>query len=365
VVDGELELQVPGAKSLVRFLGTGEEANVSEVGYFVPERKPASKLSAGEVGYLATGLKNPQTVQVGDTAALVVGVKRQMAKVKPLSGYKKPRSFVFASFFLTTGGYMELKEALNKLKLEEPAISIEETSSPALGRGFKLGFLGTFHLEIVKERLEREFNLELAVTRPTVAFRDLAEEPWIEITVITPPEYLSEATKLVTESRGKVGEVTSFGAKMKLSAELPLMEFIKDFYDQLKSLSSGYASLDWEFLGYRPARLVRLDVAVHGQVAEGLSEIVLKDQAQKIGREKVKRLKKVMSRQQFAYALQAKVGGKVLAREDVPALRKDVIAPLYGGDVTRKRKLLERQKKGKKRLAKFGGVEVPPEAFLI
>jgi len=357
VVDGELAIS--DKRPVVKFSGTGKEAKIKEIGYFTPNRKPVQKLVVGEVGYLATGLKDPQTVQVGDTAAL------KRAEVEPLSGYEEPQSFVFASFFSATADYTELKEALSKLRLEEPAISVEEISSLALGRGFKLGFLGTFHLEIVKERLEREFDLELVVTKPMVVFRGLTEEPWIGITAITPPEYLPGVTKLIIGNRGKVGEVVSFGSRVKLSAELPLMEFIKDFYDQLKSLSSGYASLDWEFIGYRSADLVRLDIAVHGEVVEGLSEVVLKDQVQRIGRERVKKLKEVMPRQQFAYALQAKVGGKIFAREDVPALRKDVTAPLYGGDVTRKRKLLEKQKKGKKKLAKFGRVEVPPEAFLV
>lgn len=356
VMDGKLA--VDDQQPVIRFLRMGKEAKVKEVGYFVPEREPSVRLGAGEVGYLATGLKDPRAVRAGDTTALRAGAK-------PLPGYREPQSFVFASFFPATVDYTELKEALNKLRLEEPAISVKETSSPAFGRGFKLGFLGTFHLEIVKERLEREFNLELVVTKPAVAFPNLEREPWIETTITTPPEYLPGITKLVIGSRGTVGKATDFGSKVKFLAELPLMEFIKNFYDQLKSLSSGYASLDWEFIGYRLAELVRLDVAVHGQVIAELSEVVFKDQAAKIGKEKVKRLKKVMPRQQFAYALQAKVGGKVLAREDVPALRKDVTAPLYGGDVTRKRKLLEKQKKGKRRLARIGKVDVPPEAFLI
>jgi GTP-binding protein LepA len=271
----------------------------------------------------------------------------------------------------SAGDFPELKQALNKLRLEEPAVSIEEISSPAFGRGFKLGFLGTFHLEIVKERLEREFDLELTVTKPTVAFKGMEDsssgrrEPWTKVTIITPPDYLSDVIKLVEASRGTIMETVDFGRRLKVVAELPLMEFVRGFYDSLKSLSSGYASLDWEFLGYRPADLVRLDIAVHDEVAEGLSEVVLKSEAAKIGREKVKKLKEIMPRQQFSYALQAKVGGKVLAREDVPALRKDVTAPLYGGDVTRKRKLLKKQRKGKKELARLGRVEIPPKAFLV
>jgi len=306
---------------------------------------------------------HPQTVRVGDTAALINQLTKQ--PVAQLPGYKEPQSFVFASLFTQKEEFSNLKEALEKLRLEEPAVSVEETFSPALGRGFKLGFLGTFHLEIVKERLEREFNLDIVTTKPVVAFRGLSKEPWIRAAIITPPGYLSGVAKLIIDRRGKLGEVTKFGARMNLAAELPLAEFVKDFYDRLKSLSAGYASLDWEFIGYRTAKLAKLDIAVHGDAAEGLSEVVLKSQAQRIGREKVEKLKEVMPRKQFPYAIQARVGGKVLARADVPAMRKDVTGHLYGGDVTRKRKLLKKQKKGKKELAAKGRVEVPPEAFLV
>ncbi len=358
VVDGELEIKTSGAKQQVEFLGAEQSVKVREIGYFVPERTPSSHLGVGEVGYLATGIKDPQVVMVGDTVA-------SSGKVKPLPGYEESQSFVFASFFPATGDFEELKGALNRLRLEEPAVSVEEISSPAFGRGLKLGFLGEFHLEIVKERLRREFDLALVVTKPAVAFPDLEREPWIKMVVITPPPYLAKITKLVNDQRGEVGEVVGFGSKIRLSAKLPLMEFFEGLHDRLKSISSGYASLDWEFIGYRPAKLVRLDINIHGQLVGGLSEIVLKKQAWQVGREKVRRLKKVMPREQFAYALQAKVGGKVIAREDIPALRKDVTAPLYGGDVTRKRKLLKKQKKGKKLLAKHGHVSIPPAAFLI
>lgn len=360
VVDGKLE---EGGKKQgvgVKFLGTGLEAKVKEVGYFSPARKTATFLRSGEIGYIATGFKDPRAVQVGDT---VVSAGRGSAA--PLPGYQDPQSFVFASFFAQNVEFSEFRKALQILRLEEPAISLEETSSLAFGRGFKIGFLGTFHLEIVSERLKREFDLDIVVTKSTIAFRSLKEEPWIRLTVLTPPEYLSDVTKLVTGRRGVLGETRTFGNRLRVSAELPLLEFIRGFYDPLKSVSKGYASFSWEFLEHRPANLVKLEILVHGKSVEGLEEIILRKEAAQLGREKLKKLKKILPRQQFAYAIQAKVGGKIVAREDVPALRKDVTAPLYGGDVTRKRKLLEQQKKGKKRLARFGRVEIPPQAFLI
>ncbi len=349
-----------GKNQKVKLLGTGVEAVIKEIGCFTPDRQPTDSLSAGEVGYIATGLKDPQAVQVGDTVALVSN-----RPVIPLSGYQSPQSFVFASFFPAAGNFVSLRRALEKLRLEEPAVSVEPTDSPAFGRGFKLGFLGTFHLEIVKERLEREFDLELIVTKPTVAFRGLEEEPWIRATIITPPDNFSRVMKLTESARGNVLAAIDFGHRLKVSVELPLMEFIRGFYDRLKSLSSGYASLSWEFTGYRPADLVRLDIAVHNEAAEGLSEIVLRSQAERIGREKVRKLKEVMPRMQFAYALQAKTGGKVVAREDVPAAGKDVLAKLSGGHVERKMKKLQEQRRGKKRLAATTRVKIPPKAFLV
>lgn len=384
VVDGVLKAGGRGQKEKIRFIGTGAEALAKEIGFFTPDRKTTTQLSAGEVGYVATGLKDPQAVRAGDTVAclaeLAGGESRRVqlsgGLVVRLPGYKEPQSFVFASFFPAAGDFSELRQALGRLRLEEPAISAEEIASSAFGRGFKLGFLGTFHLEIVKERLEREFGLELIVTKPTVEFKGIGgnkgqqgrqgtQEPWIRVTIITPPEHLSGVIRLVENSRGGVGETQEFGHRLRVAAELPLMEFVKGFYDHLKSLSSGYASLDWEFIGYRSADLVKLDIAVHDEVVEGLSEIVLRDQAQNIGREKVKKLKEVMPRQQFAYALQAKIGGKVVAREDVPAVGKDVLAKLSGGHVERKMKKLQQQRKGKKKLARLGRVEVPPKAFLF
>ncbi|OGC38244.1 hypothetical protein A2V54_03310 [candidate division WWE3 bacterium RBG_19FT_COMBO_53_11] len=357
VVDGEIE---SSHRPTVKFLGTKVSTQVKELGYFSPDRKPTPALRTGEIGSIATGIRDPREVRVGDT--IVESSDRQ---VGPLPGYRPPQSFVFASFFAKNSDFEEFRKALQTLRLEEPAISVEEISSTAFGRGVRIGFLGTFHLEIVRERLTREFGLELVVTKPTVAFHGLEEEPWILLTVLTPAEFLSGVARLVAERRGKLGETEILGNRLKISTELPLLEFVRGFYDALKSNSKGYASLSWEFLDYRPARLAELEIIVHDRPVEGLAEIVLREEAERMGREKLKKLKEILPRQQFAYAIQAKAGGKILAREDVPAVRKDVLAKLSGGHVERKMKKLKEQKKGKARLAKFGKVEMPPEAFLV
>ncbi len=363
VVDGKLETKNLKHEKKIRLLGAEREAGVKEVGYLNPDRSPAESLIAGEVGYLATGLRDPKAVRVGDTVSLINQSTNQ--PVNPLPGYKPPQSFVFASFFAKNVEFEEFRKALQTLRLEEPAISVEEISSTAFGRGFRIGFLGTFHLEIVKERLEREFGLELVVTKPTVAFRGLKEEPWSILTILTPSEYLSGVARLAAERRGRLGEIETLGNRLKISVELPLLEFVRGFYDALKSISRGYASLSWEFSGYRPAELAELEILVHGEPVEGLAETVLREEAGRIGREKIKKLKEILPRQQFAYAVQAKVGGKIIAREDISAVSKDVLAKLSGGHVERKMKKISEQKKGKKRLAKFGKVEIPLEAFLV
>lgn len=362
VVDGELKIkdQKSNVKTRIKFLGTRVGAEVKELGFFNPDRKPAESLSAGEVGYLAIGVRNLREVRVGDTV-----VESSHHSVTALPGYQPPQSFVFASFFSKNADFEEFRKALQTLRLEEPAISVEEISSLAFGRGFRIGFLGTFHLEIVKERLEREFGLELVITKPTVAFRDTREEPWITVTVLAPPEYLSGVVRLVAERRGELGETETLGNRLKISAKLPLLEFGRGFYDALENISRGYASLSWEFLEYRPADLAKLEILVHHRPVEGLAEIVLRTEAERVGREKLKRLKEILPRQLFSYAIQARVGGKILAREDVPPVRKNVLAKLSGGHVERKMKKLQEQKKGKARLAKFGKVEIPPEAFLV
>jgi len=359
VVDGEIGA---GRDPQIIFLGTQARAAVKELGFFNPDRHPAENLSAGEVGYVATGLRDPQDVRVGDT---VVRGERPPAGVEALPGYRPPQPYVFASFFSRNSEFPEFKKALQTLRLEEPALFLEEISSLAFGRGFRIGFLGTFHLEIVRERLEREFGLKLVVTKPAIDFPSLDREPWIRLTVLTPARYLSAVIKTITDRRGALGETVEFGNRLRVSAELPLIEFVRGFYDTLKSVSSGYASFSWEFLENRPADLAELQILVHGEPIEGLMETVTREEAERVGREKLKRLKEVLPREQFSYGIQAKVGGKIVARENVPAFRKDVTGGLYGGDVTRKRKLLEKQKRGKKRLAGKGAVKIPPEAFLV
>lgn len=358
VVDGKIKI-----KDQVRFLGTGGEATIKELGFFTPDRKAAESLSAGEVGYLATGLRDPQAVRVGDTVTLINQLTNQ--PINPLPGYQPPQAYVFASFFARNVEFEEFRRALRTLRLEEPAISLEEVATTAFGRGFKIGFLGTFHLEIVRERLIREFGLELVVTKPTVSFHKLEEEPWVRLAILTPPDYVSAVTRSIGIKRGMVRGTESFGDRLKISAELPFLEFVRGFYDSLKSVSQGYASLSWEFGGYRPADLVLLEVLIHGQLIEGLSETVTKEEAERAGREKLKKLKEILPRGQFAYAIQARAGGKIVAREDVPAFKKDVLAKLSGGHVERKMKKLQEQKRGKKRLAKFGQIDLPPEAFLV
>ena len=353
VVDGEIKT---GDKTV--FFGTQAQAPAKELGYFSPDRNPAPSLTSGEVGYVATGIRDLAAVQTGDTVGILGD------DVTPLPGYHPPQPYVFASFFAKNVDFTEFKKALNTLILEEPALSVEEISSVAFGRGFRLGFLGTFHLEIVKERLKREFALDLVVTKPTLDFTDLTQEPWISLTLLTPSQYLSVVLKLLSDKRGIVGETVEFGRRLKVKAELPLMEFVRGFYDSLKSVSSGYASFSWEILGNRPADLATLEILIHGEPVEGLVEVVTREEVERLGRERLKRLKEIMPRQQFAYGLQAKVGGKIVAREDVPAFRKDVLAKLSGGHVERKMKKLKEQKKGKARLKKFGKVEVPPEAYL-
>jgi len=384
IVDGKLFLSEPRSwsnKKEIHFLASGAECEPVEGGYFTPEMKPTEGLSTGEVGYIATGLKDINLVKVGDT---VTNVKTQMSNVKALSGYKEPKPVVFVSFYpLDNKDFSELEVALKKLQLTDPAVSFSRESG-SLGQGFRCGFLGVFHAEIVKERLERDHNLELFATSPSVEYLTINKEqraiirgagdlpqttaevlePWVRAQIFTPKKYLGAGLELCQDKRG-VPVSTDYvnESQVKLVYELPLVELISDFFDQLKSLSSGFASLDYELIEHRLVEVSRLDILVAGDLVEPLAQIVLKERAALVGRKTVARLKKVIPKQQFAVALQAVVGGKILARETIPALRKDVTAKLYGGDITRKRKLLEKQKKGKKKLKKFGRVPLPQEAF--
>ena len=388
IVDGSIglsEVRSLPNKTEIYFLAAGAKCEPLEVGYFTPEMKPTAGLATGEVGYIATGLKDVGLVRVGDT---VTNVKAQSASggsnVKPLPGYKEPKPVVFVSFYpIDNKKFPELEEGLKKLKLSDPSISFERESS-SLGQGFRCGFLGVFHAEIVKERLERDYDLEIFTTAPSVEYQsfihhslfiiqkpsDLPQpsievlEPWVRASIFTPKKYLGAVIQLCQDKRG-ASVATDYVSEnqVKLVYELPLAELISDFFDRLKSLSSGFASLDYELIEHRPVEVCRLDILVAGDRIEPLAQIVLREKATEVGREIVKKLKKIIPRQQFAVSLQAAVGGKILARETIPALRKDVTAKLYGGDVTRKRKLLEKQKKGKKRLKKFGRVTLPQEAF--
>ncbi len=370
-------------KKEFHFLASGAECEPVEVGHFAPEMTPADGLSTGEVGYLATGLKDINLVKVGDTVT-VRSEEKGARSVEPLPGYKEPKPVVFVSFYpLDNKDFADLEGALKKLQLTDPAMTFSRESS-SLGQGFRCGFLGVFHAEIVKERLERDYDLEVFATAPSVEYklvtgnqqlvirnaRDLPRttaevfEPWVRADILSPKEYLGAVIQLCEDKRGVYLSTKYLSEeRVQLSYEVPLSELIVDFYDQLKSLSSGFASLDYELIEHRPVEVVRLDILVAGDRVEPLAQIVLKKEAAEAGRRVVKRLKKVVPKQQFAVALQAVVGGKILARETIPALRKDVTAKLYGGDVTRKRKLLEKQKKGKKRLKKFGRVDLPQEAF--
>ncbi|MFQ5847085.1 MAG: translation elongation factor 4 [Candidatus Methylomirabilales bacterium] len=379
VMDG---LVRPGLR--IRLMAGGVTFEVSQVGVFAPEMRSVPMLRAGEVGYLMAGMKDVRQVRVGDT---ITEADRPTAA--PLPGFRYIRPMVFAGLYPVEGGdYLRLKEALEKLQLNDSAFTFEPESSAALGFGFRCGFLGLLHLEIVQERLEREFDLELLTTAPTVVFRVHltdgtvvgvdnpsrlpsrervlgVEEPYIRATIMTPVEYVGPVLALCQEKRGiQVGLEYLLDRRVVITYDLPLAEVVLDFYDRLKSLSRGYASLDYELIDYREGDLVKLDILVNGVPVDALSAIVEQAQAYHRGRQLVGRLRDLIPRQLFEVVLQAAIGGKVIARENIKPLRKQVTARCYGGDVTRKRKLLERQKEGKKRMKQLGRVEIPQEAFM-
>src|SRR5262245_18655670 len=345
--------------------------------------RPLETLSAGEVGYVITGLKEVSELRVGDTLT-----SERVAAAEPLPGYKDGKPMVFAGLFPTdSDDYPELRDALEKLKLNDAALFYEPETSQALGFGFRCGFLGLLHMEIVRERLEREFDLDLLVTAPNVAYRvraqneaewtevhtpsdmpaaiDEVEEPYIRASIIAPKEYVGAVMELCNERRGRFDHMEYLSeARVPLTFEQPLAEIVLDFYDALKSRTRGYASFDYDFIGFRPASLVRVDVLVGGDAVDALSLISHRDFAYDRGRALVDKLRQEIPRQMFDVAIQAAIGSRVIARETVKARRKDVIAKCYGGDITRKRKLIEKQKEGKKRMKRVGAVEVPQEAFL-
>jgi GTP-binding protein LepA len=377
VVDGTLRR----AEDL-RAMALGTEFEAEEVGFLSPTRVSVEALGAGEVGYVITGLKDVSRLRVGDTITT-----RRNGAARPLPGYKDVKPMVFAGLFPTdSDDYPELRDALERLKLNDAALFYEPETSQALGFGFRCGFLGLLHMEIVRERLEREFDLDLLVTAPNVAYEvqtptgevlevhnpaemprelELVEEPYIRASIIVPKEYVGTVMELNNDRRGRFDHMEYLSEeRVLLVYELPLAEVVLDYYDQLKSRTKGYASFDYDLSGFREGKLVRVDVLVGGEQVDALSLIVHRDFAYARGKALVDKLREEIPRQMFDVPIQAAIGSRVIARETVKAKRKDVLAKCYGGDISRKRKLLEKQKAGKKRMKQVGAVEVPQEAFL-
>jgi GTP-binding protein LepA len=368
----------------IRLMSNNRVYEVQRVGIFAPKMLPVDELSAGDVGYFTASIKNIHHVQVGDTVT-----EEARPTARPLPGFKQVKPMVFAGLYPTDSSYYEpLRGALDKLSLNDTSFSFEPENSQALGFGFRCGFLGLLHMEIIQERLEREFDLSLIITAPTVVYQvtkrngerlrldnpshlpppqEIAqiEEPIVEATIIVPAEFLGGVLQLLQEKRGEQKSFEYLDDKTVLiNYRLPLNEIVSDFYDRLKSVSRGYASFDYELAGFAPSSLVKLDMLVNGQVVDALSTIVHKDKAYYHGRRLAERLKQIIPRQLFVVIIQCAIGNKVIARETIRPLRKDVIAKCYGGDVTRKRKLLEKQKSGKRRMKQLGRVEIPQEAFM-
>jgi GTP-binding protein LepA len=379
VVDGHFR-----RGDVIRAMQAGTRAEIDEIGFFSPDMVKADRLEAGEVGYIITGVKNVAKLRVGDTLT-----SDSRAAANPLPGYKEARPVVFCGLYpIDTDRYADLRDALDKLVLNDASLSYEPETSQALGFGFRCGFLGLLHMDIVRERLEREYGLELLTTTPNVEYRvhlrdgaaievhspnempdpagiEQIEEPYIRATIITPPEFVGQIMELCQDRRGTHVDMHYLSEqRLQLRYDLPLAEIVLDFYDQLKSRSRGYASLDYELVGYRASDLVKLDILLSGDQVDALSLVVHRDKAYQAGRVLVERLQKKIPRQLYEVAIQAAVGSRIIARETVKPVRKDVIAKCYGGDISRKRKLLEKQKEGKKRMKQVGRVEVPQEAFL-
>jgi GTP-binding protein LepA len=378
-MDGSLE-----AGEAVRMMSNNVRGEAMEVGIFHPAMTAIAVLEAGEVGYVATGLKDVRDVQVGDT---ITSVARSAADALP--GYRPAKSMVFAGLYPTNGDeYPLLREALERLKLNDASLVYEPESSVALGFGFRCGFLGMLHMEIIRERLEREYGLELLITAPSVEYHvfmpdggmrlvenpaelpspgsyNRVEEPWVDLSVISPSRYIGPIMQLVQDRRGTFGKMEYVDEqRVLLTYQMPLAELIVDFYDQLKTRTQGYASLDYHYAEYRESDLVKLDVLVNAQPIDALSMIIHQDKAYHQGRALIEKLRQLIPRQMFDVPLQAAIGGKIIARETIRAMRKNVLAKCYGGDITRKRKLLEKQAEGKKRMKRLGQVEIPQEAFM-
>ena len=380
VVDGSIK-----ARQKIRFMATKNECEVEDVGVRRPAETPVDELKVGEVGYLVTGLKDPRMVKVGDTVTLA-----KNGAAEPLPGYRDVKPMVYTGLFpIDADQYPALRDALDKLTLNDPALVYEPETSQALGFGFRVGFLGLLHMEVVKERLEREFGLDLIATAPSVEYHayltdgeevtvhspqdmpdpssiERIEEPYVKADIIIPPDYIGAVMELSTERRGKFIDMQYLSTTtVELKFEMPLSELIMDYFDSLKSRTKGYASLDYDVCGYQASNLVKLEILLAGNPVDALSAIVHKDAAYTRGKALCEKLKEIIPQQLFEVPIQAAVGSRILARQTVRARRKDVLAKCYGGDITRKRKLLEKQKAGKKRMKNIGNVEVPQEAFMV
>ena len=379
IIDGQVKI---GTK--IRTFMSDKQFDVTEVGVFAPKMQPKDCLTAGEVGYIAASIKSIEDTAVGDT---ITGVENPARE--PLPGYKKALPMVFSGVFPLDGSkFNDLKDALLKLKLNDAALSIEPDNSAALGFGFRCGFLGLLHMDVIQERIEREFDLEIITTAPSVSYKvyktdgeqlvienpthlppvteiDYMEEPIINASILTPPDYVGPIMELCQYKRGVYKDMVYLDkTRVELKYVLPLNEIIYDFFDSLKSRTKGYASFDYEIAGYQRSDLVKMDMLLNGDICDALSIIVHKDKAYERGRQIAEKLKEVIPRQMFEIPIQAAIGGKIIARETVKAFRKDVLAKCYGGDVTRKKKLLEKQKEGKKKMRSIGTVEIPSEAFI-
>jgi GTP-binding protein LepA len=378
IIDGRLR---KGQK--IEMMGTGGKYQVERVGIFRPKQETLDHLGPGEVGFFTAAIKQVADTRVGDTVT-----DERSPTATPLPGFKPAQPVVFCGLFpVDAAQFEDLREAMARLRLNDASFTYETESSAALGFGFRCGFLGLLHLEIITERLEREFNLDLITTAPSVIYHvyltdgtrlemhnpadmpdpvkiERMEEPWIEATILVPDEHLGGVLKLCQDRRGRQKNLTYAGTRALLVYELPLNEVVFDFYDRLKSISRGYASFDYQMRGYEPGDLVKMSILVSGEPVDALSVIVHRTRAESRGRSMVEKLKELIPPHMFQIPVQAAIGGRIIARETIRALRKDVLAKCYGGDITRKRKLLEKQKKGKKRMRQFGQVEIPQEAFI-
>lgn len=389
VVDGKLP-----KSAAIHMMATGANALALEVGHLAPDMKPDDALNTSEIGYIVTNLKTTREARVGDTVILKSEVVEERGEVScpnvtPLPGYKEVKPFVYAGFFPTSNEYyQELKDDVEKLALSDSVLRYTPENSPVLGFGLRLGFLGLLHMDIVRERLEREYNLDLIVTNPSTNYHvllnngeeldiesasDLPDrslvaeiaEPWIGGELVAPKEYVGTIIQLVVQKRGLQKNVSYIGDRAVIDFEAPMANLLTDFYDQLKSATAGYGTFNYDLIGYRTEDLVRVDFYVAGEMISALSLMCHRSESARLGREICKKLKEVIPRQQFAVSLQAAIGGKFIAREDLSSYRKDVTGPLYGGDVSRKKKLLAKQARGKKRMKRFGKVDIPADAFMV